>query len=90
PQTTTRTHKTTMPTSDEERPLQPPTNDDCPPRQKTGTTTHEKRGAPIPRAHEQQHKMGTNDGNCPLTPTTHEQRLPSSTRNGDDDNCMPP
>ncbi|KIJ89573.1 hypothetical protein K443DRAFT_117798 [Laccaria amethystina LaAM-08-1] len=28
--------------------------------------------------------MGTNNGNCPLTPTTHEQRLRSSTQNGDD------
>jgi len=41
------------PTSDEDRPLQPPTNNDCPPRQDMGMTTHKKRGAPIPHTHEQ-------------------------------------
>ena len=41
------------PTSDEDRPLQPPTNNNCPPQQEMGTTTHKKRGAPVPRTHEQ-------------------------------------
>jgi hypothetical protein len=79
PPTNETTHNPRKSTSDEERSLQPPTNDDCPPRQETGTTAHEKQGAPIPRAHEQQHKTGTNDDNCPLTPTTHKQRPPSTT-----------